>query len=133
MLPVKPHELFAHRVAEAYVLHLVSINRRPVYRYSSGDIEVDRTFLMTLLDGYLADRRDESWRFRFYLRLLDDSNTKDARVVFSGGRIPKLSKRGIRYMNAFIHEFGDMLVDIGGRDEEGMMTMPKSEDEHLSI
>ncbi len=30
-------------------------------------------------------------------------------------------------MNALVHKFGDMLEDIGGRDEEGRLTMPKNE------
>ncbi|KEA54658.1 hypothetical protein DT73_00400 [Mangrovibacter sp. MFB070] len=125
---IKPHEFFAWRVAEAYVLHLMSINRRPVYRYSSGDIEVDRHFLMPLLDGYLADRKSENWRRRFYVSMLQKANEPDSRSVFMGGRPPLLNKRGIKYMNALVHEFGDMLEDIGGRDEAGRMTMPTDDD-----
>lgn len=121
---IPPHEFFAWRVAEAYVLYLMSVNHRPVYRYETGDIEVDRHFLMPLLDGYLGERRDEEWRGRFYIRLLDNDLRPDPRAVFCGGKTPKLSKRGIRYMNALVHEFGDMLEDIGGRDDDGRLTMP---------
>jgi len=124
---IKPHELFAWRVAEAYVLHLMATNRRPVYRYESGDIEVDRYFLMPLLDGYLGERHDEDWRGRFYVRLLDNDISPDPRAVFCGGKVPKLRRLGVRYMNALVHEFGDMLVDIGGRDSDGRMTMPPEE------
>lgn len=125
MKELKPHEYFAWRVAEAYVLYLMATNRRPVYRYSSGDIEVDRFFLMPLLDGYLADRKTEGWRGRFYLSMLQGLNETDPRSIFTGGRPPMLNRRGIKYMNALVHEFGDMLEDIGGRDEKGMLTMPK--------
>lgn len=124
---VSSHEFFAMQVAEAYVLHLMATNRRPVYRYETGDIEVDRHFLAALLDGYLVDRRVPSWRARFYINLLNPNNEPDRRSVFSGGKVPSLRRRGIRYMNALVHEFGDMLVDIGGRDENGRMTMPRDE------
>ncbi|WP_075180571.1 hypothetical protein [Pantoea sp. 1.19] len=121
---VKPHEFFAWRVAEAYVLHLMTTNRRPVYRYSSGDIEVDRHFLMPLLDGYLADRKPEEWRAKFYVSMLQKQSEPDSRSVFTGGKPPLLNRRGIKYMNALVHEFGDMLEDIGRRDEKGRLTMP---------
>lgn len=121
------HEFFAWRVAEAYLLHLMAVNKRPVYRYSSGDIEVDRHFLMPLLDGYLAERKHESWRARFYIRLLEINNDPDPRAVFCGGKPPKLNRLGLRYMNALVHEFGDMLEDIGGKDKEGRLTMPTQE------
>jgi hypothetical protein len=121
---IKPHEFFAMRVAEAYVYHLMANNRRPVYRYVSGDIEVNRYFLMPLLDGYLADRYTEEWRGRFYIRLLNNDCSPDPRSIFTGGKPPLLNRRGIKYMNALVHEFGDMLEDIGGRDESGRLTMP---------
>lgn len=50
------HKFFCWRVAEAYMYYLMATNRRPVYRYETGDIEVSRHFLMPLLDGYLGDR-----------------------------------------------------------------------------
>lgn len=121
---MRPHEFFAWRVAEAYVLYLMSTNRRPVYRYETGDIEVDRHFLMPLLDGYLGDRHNEGWRSRFYIKLLDNDISPDSRSIFTGGKPPQLNRRGIKYMNALVHEFGDMLEDIGGRDEKGRLTMP---------
>lgn len=124
---IPSHEFFAWRVAEAYVLHLMSTNRRPVYRYSTGDIEVSRYFLMPLLDGYLADKYTKEWRGRFYTKLLIDNFVADPRSVFCGGRPPLLNRRGIKYMNALVHKFGDMLEDTGGRDEEGRLTMPKNE------
>lgn len=121
------HEFFCWRVAEAYIYHLMATNRRPVYRYESGDIEVSRHFLMPLLDGYLAERHPEEWRGKFYVKLLNNDLTPDPRAVFCGGKPPLLSRRGIKYMNALVHEFGDMLEDIGGRDEKGRLTMPTEE------
>lgn len=126
-MQMKLHEFFAWQVAEAYVLHLIATNRRPVYRYETGDIEVDRHFLLGLLDGYLEERRDEEWRGRFYIKLLNFDTSTDARVIFCGGKTPRLSRRGIKYMNALVHEFGNMLEDIGGRDDKGMLTMPRED------
>ncbi|EFN7329667.1 hypothetical protein SB392_005381 [Escherichia coli] len=123
-----PSEFFASQVAEAYVLHLIAVNRRPVYRYSSGDIEVNRHFLMSLLEGYLREKHNEEWRCRFYIRLLDRSVITDPGVVFCGGKPPRLKRTGIRYMNALVHKLGDMLEDIGGKDADGRMTMPVSWD-----
>lgn len=47
--------------------------------------------------------------------------------MICGGKVPELSKRGIKYMNALVHGFGDMLEDIGDRDEYGLLTIPKGE------
>ena len=122
-----PHEFFAGRVAEAYILHLMATNRRPVYRYESGDIEIDRHFLATFLDSYLDEKLSAPKRVSLYLRLLIDSEEPDPRAIFFGGKIPQLKRRGIFFMNAMLKRFGDMLTDIGGRDENGRMTMPSDE------
>ncbi|MEQ1977384.1 hypothetical protein [Xenorhabdus sp. SGI240] len=126
-MSVKPYEYFGWRVAEAYIYHLVATWRRPVYRYETGDIEVSRYFLFGLLDGYLMDRRDAGWRARFYEKLLEPFDEKPAlNTVICGGKVPVLSKRGIRYMNALVHQYGDMLTDIGVQDEYGTLIPPES-------
>lgn len=120
-----PHEFFCLRVAEAYMYHLMATNRRPVYRYASGDIEVSRHFLVPLLDGYLAERKPPYWRAKFYTKLLEPFSEKpDPRAIVSCGKAPLLTRRGIKYMNALLHEFGDMLSDIDLKDEYGCLRMP---------
>ncbi|PEH74126.1 hypothetical protein CRM76_02055 [Edwardsiella tarda] len=124
-----PDEFFAWRVAEAYLLHLVSIHRRPVYRHEAGDIEVDRNFLTGLLDGYIKERHPPAWRARFCIRLLRPLyELPDNRVVFVGGRPPMLNRLGIRHMNALVCQFADMLVDMDLRDGCGMLRMPSEEE-----
>lgn len=68
----------------------------------------------------------DDYRTRFYLKMLRGVNDipMSGAVIF-GGRIPELTARGLKYMNALLHKYGDMLEDIGCRDEKGMLTMPK--------
>ncbi|QBY41918.1 hypothetical protein QE197_01480 [Arsenophonus nasoniae] len=120
------HEFFCWRVAEAYMYYLMATNRRPVYRYETGDIEVSRHFLMPLLDGYLGDRKTTEWRAKFYVKLMTPFSEKaDPRAIICAGKIPQLNRRGIKYMNALLHEFGDMLSDIGVKDNSGMLILPR--------
>ncbi|MBI6547253.1 hypothetical protein [Xenorhabdus lircayensis] len=114
-------------VAEAYLLHLVATWRRPVYRYETGDIEVCRYFLWGLLDGYPKERMNDGYRARFYSKLLKETEVTPIKgAVICGGKIPQLSKRGLKYMNALVHQYCDMLIDIGVQDEHGMLTLPES-------
>lgn len=115
------------RVAEAYLLYLVSVWRRPIYKYETGDIEVSKPFLHCLLDAYPKDRMTDGYRARFYSKLLKEFDAKPSKgVVICGGKIPELSKRRIKYMNALVHEYGDMLTDIGIKDEYGTLVPPDS-------
>ena len=121
-------DFYCDRVAHAYLLHLVATWRRPIYRYELGDIEVDHTFLSGLLDGYPKDRMSDGYRAKFYSKLLKKFDPTPAKgAVICGGKVPELSKRGIKYMNALVHGFGDMLEDIGDRDEYGLLTIPKGD------
>lgn len=127
--PAEIHEFFVWRVAEAYLHYLISIHRRPVYRHECGDIEVDRHFLVGLLDGYLQQRHSLSWCGTFCRRLLLPLyELPDKRVIFIGGRAPVLNRRGIKYMNALVGMYGDMLVDFDLRDASGMLRLPSDEE-----
>lgn len=118
-------DFFCSRVAGAYLLYLVSTWRRPIYRYETGDIEVSASFLAGLLDGYPKDRMSDGYRARFYSKLLMEYDPTPADgVVICGGKVPVLSRRGIKYMNALVHEYGDMLTDIGVTDEFGTLIPP---------
>lgn len=123
---VKTHEFFCWRVAEAYMYYLMATDRRPVYRYETGDIEVSRHFLMPLLDGYLGDRKPTEWRVRFYIKLMTPFSEKaDPRAIICAGKVPQLNRRGIKYMNALLHEFGNMVSEIGVKDNSGMLILPR--------
>lgn len=126
---VQPYKFFCWRVAEAYMYYLMATNRRSVYRYETGDIEVSRHFLTPLLDGYLGDRKLPEWRAKFYVKLMTPFSEKvDPRAIICAGKVPQLNRRGIKYMNALLQEFSGMISDIGVKDDRGMLILPpKSE------
>ncbi|MDE1486091.1 phage antirepressor KilAC domain-containing protein [Xenorhabdus bovienii] len=123
------HEFLCWRVAEAYCYHLMKINQSLVYRHLFGDIQVNQHFIAGLLDGRLSEKLNSSSQALFYDRLLEPYEKKPSeRVIFIGGVAPELSKRGKRYMNAFLHEFGIMLMDIGIREKNGLYRLPTDEE-----
>lgn len=119
---------FAVRVSEAYVHHLIALHRRPVYRHQAGDFMVSTNPLAVELEGYLSGKdMAADARVRFYDRLLADSRSPDSRVVFVMGRPPaELSKRGVRYMNTWMHTYADLLTMHDKRDERGLLVVPGS-------
>ncbi|MDX7999963.1 hypothetical protein FE394_12285 [Xenorhabdus sp. Reich] len=123
------HEFFCWRVAEAYCYYLMKVNQSLVYRHLFGDIQVNQHFSAGLLDGRLSERLSPNSRTLFYGKLLVPYEKKPSeRVVFIGGVAPELSKRGKRYMNAFLHEFGMMLMDLGIRENNGLYRLPIDEE-----
>ncbi|MDX7985996.1 hypothetical protein FE392_01410 [Xenorhabdus sp. 12] len=126
------HEFFCWRVAEAYCYHLMKVNQSLVYRHLFGDIQVNQHFIAGLLDGRLSEKLSPNSRTLFYGKLLEPYERKPyEHVVFVGGVAPELSKRGKRYMNAFLHEFGIMLMDIGIREKNGLYRLPTDEEVSL--
>lgn len=119
-------EFFAMRVGEAYMYHAFSLHRRPVYRHDIGDIEINRHFVAGLLDHFLAPRLTPNRRSRFYIRLLQPFEySSDPRLIAQTGIIPRLSRRGLFYMTALLHQYGDMLADEGVKDGRGMLVTPQ--------
>jgi hypothetical protein len=43
-------------VCDAYLFHLVSLHRRPVYRHQYGDISLNQPALQGFIDSYLIDK-----------------------------------------------------------------------------
>ncbi|CDH26392.1 hypothetical protein [Xenorhabdus bovienii] len=124
---VPPCDFFCSRVAEAYLLHLVATWRRPIYRYETGDIEVCKYFLWGLLDRCPKNRMNDGYRARFYSKLLKEFDATTIKgAVIHGGKVPELNSRGVKYMNALVHLYGDTLTDIGVQDEYGMLIPPES-------
>ncbi|EAP6364794.1 hypothetical protein NT945_004007 [Salmonella enterica] len=119
-------EFFALRVGEAYMYHAFSVHRRPVYRHDIGDIEINRHFIGGLLDHFLEPRLNPTRRARFYVRLLQSFRySSDPRVIAQTGIVPQLSRRGLFYITALLHQYGDMLADIGVKDGRGMLITPQ--------
>ncbi|WGO82306.1 hypothetical protein [Arsenophonus apicola] len=128
-LTIPTHEFFCWRVAEAYCYHLMKNNKTLVYRHLFGDIQVNQHFIAGLLDGRLSEKLSCDSQAIFYSKLLESINRKpNKRVMFVGGVAPELNRRGRRYMNAFLHQFGMMLMDMGVRESNGRYRLP-NEDE----
>lgn len=124
-LTIPTHEFFCWRVAEAYCYHLMKNNKTLVYRHLFGDIQVNQHFIAGLLDGRLSNKLSRDSQAVFYSKLLESiEKPTDKRVVFIGGVAPELNRRGRRYMNAFLYEFGMMLMDIAVREGNGRYRLP---------
>ncbi|MFB4893299.1 hypothetical protein ACE3K1_00875 [Enterobacter hormaechei subsp. hoffmannii] len=104
-------------VCDAYLFHLVSLHRRPVYRHQYGDISLDQPALRGFVDSYLADKGWSMERRRaHYINILDlikymhRSNSD----FIDWGTVPTLTSRGIRWMNACLSRLGEMVNSYGG-------------------
>ena len=121
----------AHRqalpcVCDAYLFHLVSLHRRPVYRHQYGDISLNQTALQGFIDSYLADKGWSMERRRaHYINILDlirYMGRKNSDFI-DWGTVPTLTPRGIRWLNACFSRLGDMVNSYGGW--EGYITATK--------
>lgn len=128
------HQRALELLSDAYLFHLVSLHRRPVYRHQYGDISLNQPSVQGFIDSYLADK---GWnierRWYRYMRILDLSaymQRKNSDFI-DWGTVPKLKARGIRWLNACFQQLGEMVNEHGGweahlklqegfRDEEGI-------------
>lgn len=106
-------------VCDAYLFHLVSLHRRPVYRHLYGDISLNQPSLQSFIDSYLADKGwDMERRRAHYINILDMiaymqlSNSS----FIDWGTVPTLTPRGIRWFNACFSRLGDMVHSYGSWD-----------------
>ncbi len=104
-------------VCDAYLFHLVSLHRRPVYRHQYGDISLDQPALRGFIDSYLVDKDwDLERRRAHYIDILDlikymhRSNSD----FIDWGTVPALTPRGIRWFNACFSRLGEMVNSYGG-------------------
>lgn len=114
---VQAHQQALTWVCDAYLFHLVSLHRRPVYRHQYGDISLDQPALRGFIDSYLADKGWSMERRRaHYINILDlikymhRSNSD----FIDWGTVPVLTSRGIRWMNACFSRLGEMVNSYGG-------------------
>lgn len=62
-------------VSDAYLFHLVSLHRRPVYRHQYGDISLNQPALQAFIDSYLEDKGwDMEKRRAHYINFWTSSN-----------------------------------------------------------
>ncbi|MEW5290327.1 hypothetical protein ABW286_14230 [Erwinia papayae] len=104
-------------IADAYLFHLVSLHRRPVYRHQYGDISLNQPAFQGFIDSYLADK---GWnverRWSRYMRALHLSaymQRKNSDFI-DWGTVPKLKPRGIKWLNACFQRLGEMVNEMGG-------------------
>lgn len=116
-----PSDYFLESVCGAYVLHKVSVHRRPVYRHQHGDIELNKYGLMGLLDGRLSDHHNPAKRARMYARCLNKDSIESGSYspekegyLFSMGTNPALTQRAVRWIDRLLKEYGDMVHEYGG-------------------
>lgn len=106
-------------VSQAYLIHLVSMHRRPVFRHENGDIGVNLYALGAFIDGYLAERYPPAQRATRYLSLIDFDGMSVARsnLLADWGPVAMLKPRGIRYINAMLNRYGEMIQELGGEEK----------------
>lgn len=104
-------------MCDAYLFHLVSLHRRPVYRHQHGDISLDQPALKGFIDSYLEDKGwDMNRRRAHYIQILDlikylhRSNSD----FIDWGTVSTLTPRGIRWLNACFSRLGEMVNSFGG-------------------
>ena len=107
-------------VCDAYLFHLVSLHRRPVYRHQYGDISLNQPALQGFIDSYLADKGWSIERRRaHYINILDlirymhRSNSN----FIDWGTVPVLTPRGISWMNACFSRLGEIVNSYGGWED----------------
>ncbi|WP_447765720.1 hypothetical protein [Enterobacter asburiae] len=106
-------------LSDAYLFHLVSMHRRPVYRHQYGDISLDQPAVKGFIDSYLEDKGwDMNRRRAHYINMLDliaYMSRKNSDFI-DWGTVPALTPRGIRWMNACFSRLGEMVNACGGWD-----------------
>lgn len=107
-------------VSDAYLFHLVTMHRRPIYRHQYGDISLNHDSLRAFIDSYLEEKGWNLDRRRaHYINILDlmkymhRSNSD----FIDWGTIPTLTPRGIRWLNACFSRLGEMVNSNGGWKE----------------
>lgn len=111
------HQRALEMLSDAYLFHLVSMHRRPVYRHQHGDIHLSQHAVQGFLDRHLEEKGwDLERRWAWYQRCLDlDAYLyRDESAFIDWGTVPQLKPRGLRWINACFSRLGEMVEDLGG-------------------
>ncbi|EJY4260344.1 hypothetical protein [Citrobacter freundii] len=101
-------------LSESYLVHLVSLHRRPVFRHENGDIMLSCQTIACFVDEYFAERRTLAYRQYLYAKLLILDKPNESGYLAHLGETPRLKPRGIRLLNAMFNRFGFMIEEFGG-------------------
>lgn len=101
-------------LSESYLVHLVSLHRRPVFRHENGDIMLSCQTIACFVDEYFAERRTFAYRQYLYAKLLILDKPNESGYLAHLGETPRLKPRGIHLLNAMFNRFGFMIEEFGG-------------------
>lgn len=110
------HERALVQVADAYLFHLISMHRRPVYRHRFGDIFLNQPSIIGFLDSHLEDSgRNTEQRWNWYVHILDfDAMLAEKKGGFiHWGNLPTLKQRGIGWIDCCFDQLGDIVQELG--------------------
>ncbi len=126
------HQQALRWVADAYLFHLVSLHRRPVFRHQYGNIALSQHAVQGFIDTHLEEKgMGLKERRARYITLLDiDAFTDRSNSDFvDWGTVPQLKPRGIRWLNACFSRYAEMVEDLGGQDKVDAMVRKEREHE----
>ena len=111
------HQRALEIISDAYLFHLVSMHRRPVYRHQHGDIHLSQHAVQGFLDSLLEEKGwslERRWEWFQRCLDLDAYMRRDKSQFIDWGTVPQLKPRGIRWINACFNRLGEMVEDLGG-------------------
>lgn len=114
------HQQALQWLADAYLFHLVSMHRRPVFRHQYGNISLSQHAVQGFIDTHLEEKgMGLKERRARYITLLDIdafANRTNSDFV-DWGTVPVLKPRGIRWINACFSRYAEMVEELGGEDK----------------
>lgn len=126
------HQQALRWIADAYLFHLVSMHRRPVFRHKFGNISLSQHAVQGFIDTHLEEKgMGLKERRARYITLLDiDAFVRRNNSDFvDWGTVPVLKPRGIRWLNACFSRYAEMVEELGGQDKVDSMIKQESTNE----
>lgn len=114
------HQRALQWLADAYLFHLVSMHRRPVFRHQYGNISLSQHAVQGFIDTHLEGKgMGLKERRARYINLLDmEAFAERSNSDFvDWGTVPVLKSRGIRWLNACFSRYAEMVEELGGQDK----------------
>lgn len=118
------HQQALQWLADAYLFHLVSVHRRPVFRHQYGNISLSQHAVQGFIDTHLEEKgMGLKERHARYISVMDlDAFAERSNSDFvDWGTVPQLKPRGIRWLNACFSRYAEMVEELGGQDEVDAM------------
>lgn len=114
------HQQALQWLADAYLFHLVSMHRRPVFRHQLGNISLSQHAVQGFIDTHLEEKglglKERRARYINLLDMYAFANRTNSDFV-DWGTVPVLKPRGIRWINACFSRYAEMVEELGGQDK----------------